>query len=1255
MKKQTRSITLGLCFTLLISIPTLGSATPISNTPLFTSTAAQPNVFFVVDDSINMEMDQMNADLQAQGQYVISNQDYRFLIPMQSGYYSGVASILPSQQAVTDHNLAAGASSGTESLDAAADGVWRARNAKFNRIYYDPAVTYSAWKGVNNANVAYANITNPGSVPWDPYDAASAVIDLTASVSWTTTVPTVSGSMNTVTVNNYYIPRYYEWSDTNGNGVVDASDSHVWHEIRLTGCSIGATCSSSYTRPLSRTDCATPGTCSAAEELRNFANWWAYHRTRDKVVKATLSEVIEHGQDIRMGLSTTHNNPISRYEIADMNTAALKSGLMGKLFQYRGRSPGSPLKAALERAGNYYACGSGVESNSNHFTYYRSGNTEDSVTMTGNLFENNGCPINSNPDIGRCQQNFTVMITDGFDTDHGTLETWSGDPASPVNGGWSGVVPGTPDNVRLYNNPFGLNTVNADANTSSPFDGAPYADVYSDTLADVAMYFYKTDLSPLANDVPTQSGVDENNQQHMVTFGVAMGRNGTLSDSDNPKSSGFVWPDPSAGNAEKIDDLRHATYNSRGKFFSASDPLQLSSALNNSVQAVTNRTGSASAVAFNTTALSTDTSVYLALFNSTRWSGDVVSYRINPNSGVIDMLPSWSAAYQVDHMAWSTRNFYTWNGTTGANMNSLASLTVAQVADLNMGPSGVSDGLAADRLAYLRGDRSDESGGNFFRERNSRLGDIVHSGPVYVGPPELYWPDAAPFPTGLNDYTHFRAANQGRSGMVLVGANDGGLHIFDAQSGNEKLVYIPSALFSTDPNRGMHYLTDPSYSHQYYTDQTVSVSDIYTGGVWKTVAVGSLGAGGRGIFALDITDINNFTSDKVMGEFNSSVDANLGYSFSKPVIALTNALDSLGANRWAAIFGNGYNSGGKGRPALFVVFLDADLSNGWQMATLPTVNASDDYVRIDVPDNVRYGDTTNPNGVATPAVINAIGSGDGTADIAYAGDLLGNLWGFDLSTWQVRHTIAAGPSAGTKVPLFTAAIDAGLPQAITVRPEIAPHPNGSDYIVLFGTGRYLAQSDVSPASGQRGRVIGVFDKASFSNTLLEADLVNQPISDGVGVDYRWINNATVGPNAKGWKIILNPDERVVTDPVIRGDFVYIDTTIPSSIACDAGGTGWLLSLSVNTGGEPDHPVFDYNNDEIVDAADNVVVPNVGAHNPAGRSFNKGLPSAPTILGDRRFVVGSQTGNGGDVFTDKLENLGGVETGRLSWEQKKRVY
>ncbi len=375
------------------------------------------------------------------------------------------------------------------------------------------------------------------------------------------------------------------------------------------------------------------------------------------------------------------------------------------------------------------------------------------------------------------------------------------------------------------------------------------------------------------------------------------------------------------------------------------------------------------------------------------------------------------------------------------------------------------------RHDYLRGARGCETssavacsyddGTNTFSEKSLRgrgglLGDIIHSGPVFVGGPESNWPDVAPYPgTVGNTYTEFQTAQATRPGVIYVGANDGMLHAFNQSDGAEILGYIPNALYSTGALDGLHYQTDPAYTHRYAVDLTPSIADAYIrtatvgSASWRTVLVGGLRGGGKGLFALDVTNPTGFSeagstpANVVLWEFTEN---DLGYTFSKPSIVPLEG--PSGTIRWAAVFGNGYNDSGSGEAQLFVVMLEGGLDGVWTLGT--------DYIKI----STGVGDTTDRNGLATPAVVDS--DSDGFADRVYAGDLEGNMWAFDLSGSTLGSWDVALKSKGKAAPLFTAPSG----QQITTTPVIvrnssfpASPSNEPNLIVIFGTGQYLTAAD----------------------------------------------------------------------------------------------------------------------------------------------------------------------------------------------------
>jgi type IV pilus assembly protein PilY1 len=1063
-------------------------------------------------------------------------------------------------------------------------------------LYYDPRVTYVPWPGENGVGVPYAD-ANPIAALYDPYDPSDGARNLTALTTYDTDYCDDQGAL---TVDDFYPARYYNWVDSDADGVVDAEDAHVLVEIRAT--------TPFYVSGATRRDCVAAPMCSYAEEIRNFANWFSYYRKREYVAKAAYGQVIAGASNVRMGLATLHNNGSANTAISPMN-ASPTSGAKGTLLDslYTGYGSGdTPLREGFDDAGKYLSC------ESNDFF--------------------GSCPALAASSGGECQQNFTVLMTDGY-----------------YNGSFSGSL----------GNTDGDNDTNWDSDTVGP-----YGDSETETLADIAMEYYEDDIRPsVANNLrPPPGGIDENTAQHMVTYSVAFGVDGTLSAMPPNTTDPFTWPAPTT-DAAKIDDLRHAAWNGRGEFLSAQNPGELIKGLRGAIQSIQGRVGSAASVAFNTGSLSTNSQVYLALFNSERWNGNLLGYDLDPHTGAISSTPSWSASGRLDarNLLTNPRTLLTYDGSDGIAFQ-WSELTTAQKDDFRTNSGGGLDNEATGmaRHGYLRGDRgcefsSTEScnyndgvntfNSKAFRERGGRLGDIIHSGPVFVGAPESNWPDVDPYPGDVGTtYTEFRLANATRPGVIYVGGNDGMLHGFAQANGAEILGYIPDALYSTGALDGLHYLSDPAYAHRYTVDLTPSVADVYAkttpsgSTTWKTVLVGGLRGGGRGLFALDITNPSSFSeaagaaANAVMWEFTSADDADLGHTFSRPSIV---PLEGPGNRiRWGVIVGNGYNDLGSGEAKLFILFLEDGVDGTW--------NTSNDYVEI----STGVGTTTDRNGLSTPAVVDT--DGDGFADRAYAGDLQGNLWAFDLSGGNSGNWDVAYSGGGIPAPLFIAPAN----QQVTSTPVIVRNSsiptsgsNKPNTLVVFGTGQYLTAGDVTTTDTQS--MYGVWD--SGNKELDQSDLVRQDISFGSstgGVAGRTITeNAVDYAYDEGWYMNL-PDsgERLVTDPVIRGDHVFFNTMIPDNNPCNFGGSGWLMAARWINGGNPGEATFDLNNDGLLDALDEI-----GGQAAVGVEVS-GIATSPVNLANKRYTSTTETTGGSTIDVTDIKDVGGPKTGRLAWEE-----
>jgi type IV pilus assembly protein PilY1 len=1153
----------------------------LADTPLFLSNSVEPNVLFMLDDSGSMSWGMMTKEDRG-----IMNLScpYYFAQP-DPAFPDGEFWVMP-----TEAQLQA------EGIAAPYGGVWRAWNKDYNRIYYDPRITYVPWPGLDGSGAPYRNM-NPTAALYNPADAADGSMNLTVETTYDTDY--CPGGLPLVSVKNFYPARYNIWIDSDADGVVDDNDAHTLIEIRPTTLT--------YAGGANRRDCAAAPVCTYAEEMQNFANWFSYYRKREYVAKAAYGQVIAGASNARVGLVTLHNNGSADTEIKSMNadpTAGDKRTLLDNLYSGYGDSD-TPLRDKFDNAGKYLSC-------------------------KGNDFFG-ACPALPEDAGGECQQNFTVLMTDGY-----------------YNGSFSG-----------NDNEDGDDNTKWDSGTAGP-----YGDAEKETLADIAMEYYENDLfTSVDNNLrPPPGGIDENTAQHMVTYSVAFGVDGTLTAMPPNRTDPFAWPAPTT-DATKIDDLRHAAWNGRGEFLSAQNPGELIFGLRSALQSIQGRVGSAASVAFNTGSLSTNSQVYLALFNSDRWNGNLLAFDLNPNSGAIASTPSWAAAGRLDsrNLSTSPRTLLTYDGSDGIAFQ-WSQLTTAQKDDFRTNSSGSLDNEATGmaRHGYLRGDRGCEvssssscyydDGTNVFntkelRERGSRLGDLVHSGPVYAGAPESNWPDVAPFPGGVGEtYTEYQLANATRPGVIYVGGNDGMLHGFLQANGQEVLGYVPNALYSTGALDGLHYLSDAAYAHRYTVDLTPSIADAYikttpTGSTsWKTVLVGGLRGGGRGLFALDVTDPTSFSEASsnpartVMWEFTSTNDPDLGHTFSRPsIVPLEGSGNTI---RWAAIVGNGYNDLGSGEAKLFVIFLEGGLDGAWTAGT--------DYIEI----TTEVGDTSNRNGLSTPAVVDT--DGDGLADRAYAGDLEGNLWAFDLSGATTGNWDVAYKSGSTPTPLFIAESN----QQITSTPVIVRNKSiptsGSNFpntLVIFGTGQYLIAGDVTTTHKQS--MYGVWD--SGTDELDKGDLVKQDIGYGSttgGVFGRTLTqNGVDYASDDGWYIEL-PDsgERLVTDPVIRDNLVFFNTMIPDANPCNFGGSSWLMAAKWLTGGSPGEISFDINRDGKLDSLDQI-----GSDVAVGMSVT-GIATSPVNLANKRYTSTTETTGGSTIDVTDIKDVGGPDTGRLAWEE-----
>ncbi len=685
-----------------------------------------------------------------------------------------------------------------------------------------------------------------------------------------------------------------------------------------------------------------------------------------------------------------------------------------------------------------------------------------------------------------------------------------------------------------------------------------------------------------------------------------------------------------------------ATAGGTGSAYLANDTVALQAAFDAIFNDILAKTGASSSAATNSTSLSSNSHIYQARFNSGDWTGQLLSRSIDVN-GVISATEDWDAGVKLNSQTSGSRRIITY----GRSSNDGIAFQWADIAGqadttqrdfLNADALGVADGLGSDRVDYLRGDVV--AG---FRTRTGKLGDIVNSSPFYLGAPAAGYGESE-----MIGYTAFRAANLTRTPMIYVGANDGMLHGFDSNTGGsggqEKIAYVPGVLY-----KDLSKLTDPSYgaslAHRYFVDGSPMVADANLGNditpAWRTVLAAGLNAGGQGYYALNVTNPSSFTeanaANIVLWEFTDEDDADLGFSFNQSVLnRLTNQsaqIARMADGRWALIVGNGYNnSAGDGNASttghayLYILFLEGGLDGDW---TDPG-----DYIKIDT----KAGTVGTPNGLATPRPIDT--TGDGRADTVYAGDLLGNLWKFDLSdaapsNWGVSYGTVAIP-----VPLFTAKDSGGSVQPITTAPLVTLTPDG-DYMVGFATGQYLGLGDITTTDDQT--IYGIVD--SGANVAGRANLVAQTVTSEsnvtIGADtfsVRVTSKNTIDfSTKKGWYMDL-PDsgERVVFNPILRdGRFVFT-TLIPNTAICASGGSSWLMELDYLTGGRLIISPFTFIGKAPTEYVSGLKIDNI--------------MTTPTVIADRKNAREIKVGNTSSGSTQVISESVLFKSGRLSWRE-----
>ena len=1059
-----------------------------------------------------------------------------------------------------------------------------------NRIAYDPRKQYKARLNADGTSMTAGTVTTSFKVFFyrDPSNGNLNTV-------WT-------GNSNATTSAGFFgttstIPAYTATTSL----VEPGATANLTYPN-----TVSTTAAISFPKFLGRTDC-TGNACTLAQERWNYARWKAFHSTRNLVAQTGLGQAFQgQGQSFRLGWARMNDNLNANSQVQagvrlydDTHRGAFFSWLYGITDDNgadNGPSGGTPGRLALYRVGQYFQ----RADNNGPWSSTPTTTTPTSITSGGSA-------VNTHVS---CRRSYAVYMTDGYWNDPSP-------PSSTADTSDSSTITGTYTvSGTLTTRSFKYTGTVADANTRL------YRGTTNNTMADIAMKYWvtdlRTDLQNRVTPVPATSLSRGNPSfwQNMGTYAIGLGVYGTLPQTATTvarlTSGTITWPAPSNNQPEAVDDMWHAAINGRGQMVSAKDTDELTEAIEDMMEEINRVTSTQSGVAASTLSLNTGTRKYTPNYTTGAWTGNVIATNLDAASGAETSI-AWQVVGSVtvgttttvynNIPAHGSRKIVAWNGSSYGEFNSSNTHVTTNVVG----------GANANLINYLRGDQSNETpAGARYRAREFLLGDIVNSTPVYIGGGTTtsvingqtvtlslgdvvtdFGYDKLPAAGGGASYKAFLSTKAARSeGVLFVGANDGMLHGFRNSTGAEVFAFVPKAVM---PN--MHQLAQRTYAHRYYVDGPNVEADACLGSgtcTWKNLLIGTAGAGAKSVFALDVTTPMSMTTTSVKWEIDASTTnfGTLGH-------VLSDVQTGYAKNgQWVAVFGNGYESAG-GQAVLYVVNLDTG-------ALIKSIKVG----------------SSGSNGLGGVRLVH-----DANKVIigAYAGDLDGKMWRFDLSdtspgNWDKVSTPLWNPSSTS--------------QPITQAPALVAHPLGG-YVVAFGTGKLYQDSDVSTTTTQA--MYGVWDSEPFNGPTVTPTtytwavtsttaLVQQTISSAITatqvitasnlttstitVNYysvsrnpvNWTTTTMVAGvptttvNKRGWFINWpNSGQRVIYPPeTLAGKIVAVDTMTPiSDVAEDPcvqsnRGKAWNYVIDALTGRGPSTAVFDTNGNQTVEMTDLLV-------------------------------------------------------------------
>jgi type IV pilus assembly protein PilY1 len=951
-----------------------------------------------------------------------------------------------------------------------------------------------------------------------------------------------------------------------------------------------------------RTDCAAGTSCTRLEEMQNYANWFTYYRHRLFAAMAVTSQA---ASDLKGDLSALRlgYGRINYFDNGPDPWNPYGARMNGATFPSLDNDPSAPAHpGAVVRGVRDFTDTPGNPDRQQFFDWIFSLNwvgstpNREAVDSIGTYYTNPSDfgPWSDNPGVGggrsgdehaACRRSFTILATDG---------EWTAIPDSPP------IPPAQPLITNRPANPVGGGgTVTASLATTGPqmqgaglYQGVTYnydpaVEVqYStgnggvtQTLTDVALYWWNRDLrSGVPNAVQKRpSRPDDSYWQSVTTFIVGYGLNASM---DTPAVRAQIaagqavnWPVVDISPAlisggERINDSMRAAMATRGDFYSANDPDQMRGRIRGVFRAIAQQAFSGTGLGSTSAQLTAGTTLYRASFTTQVWTGDLkafdaIAMATAARNQQPEPAPLWSASFPN----WNQRNLFTSIAPNiGLPFNTFGSLNAQQQADLT----------SADVMDYVRGkqvglevNNPDQNGNTLgFRARSTILGSIVSSTPRHSKAPNFNY-QLLPAAGGGSTYQQFVNNNRAnRRAAVYVGSNDGIFHAFDANpdpnqgGGLELFGYIPRSAYPF-----LKELIDLEYTHRYFVDGPVVEGDVYLNGNWKNVVMSSSGAGVAGLFALDVTQPEQFNPSRVLWDITSAEEPDLGKVMGHSYIGSVKW--GLNGGKWVALVPNGYQSANN-RAVLLVI----DMETG---QTLKKIDTCKKNTGVDFAANEQGGRCDPANAINGLANVSVIFDASRNIVGAYSGDYQGNLWKFDLSSsdsnnWRIDTEDPIDQSGNTPAPLFSAVNGSNQPQPITAVPRAATHPLGGSYVV-FGTGKFFEYSDQTNTDVQSiyGLWVRPGDKAPITKAQLQVFGFNETVVNNL-VTRTLTGTAGFSWGAKlGWYVDMVPPaqapagERVIANPSIDRGVLYMVSFQPSSTSdpCAGGGTSFIYVIPMD--------------------------------------------------------------------------------------------